>query len=83
MAEAGTITLRRLAEHTTAIDVACARCPKTWRFRLEALIRQHGARASVGCVLDAVTVDCPHRAGHIYERCSTFSRDLSAFFMRR
>jgi hypothetical protein len=63
---AGQISLRRIAEHTTALDVVCNRCPRTTRLILENLVREFGARSGIADVLDTLFPDCPNRDAPIY-----------------
>jgi len=39
----GSITLGEAAEHTAALTVACTRCDRAGKYRLETLIARHGA----------------------------------------
>ena len=78
---AGQISLRRIAEHTTALDVVCNRCPRTTRLLVESLVRKFGARSGIADVMDTLFPDCPNRHAPIYTACSKAAPELRKWFM--
>ena len=70
MATSGSITLGEVAEHTAVLAVACTRCERAGKYRLETLITRHGAGFSVSNLLRMLSEDCPKRKSiTVYDLC--------------
>jgi hypothetical protein len=61
MATSGSINLSEVSEHTTVLDVACNRCDRAGKYRLETLIARHGADFGIPALLRQLSEDCPKR----------------------
>ena len=61
MATSGSITLGEAAEHTAVLTVACSRCGRAGKYRLETLIARHGADFGIPDLLRLLSDDCPKR----------------------
>jgi hypothetical protein len=55
-------TLAEIAAPTSMLTVACSRCERRSRYRLDTLIARHGADAGVRVIVPELTADCPRRA---------------------
>jgi hypothetical protein len=67
----GSITLAAVAERTAILAVACSRCERAGRYRLDTLIAQHGAAFGVPMLLRLLSQDCPKRASvSVYDLCT-------------
>ena len=63
-------TLAEIATLTPMLQVACSRCERHGRYRLDTLIARHGAEASVRVIEPKLIADCPQRdAAGLMERC--------------
>ncbi len=67
MATSGSISLSEVSEHTAVLAVACNRCERTGRYRLETLIARHGEDFGIPDLLRQLSDDCPKR-----KRCSSY-----------
>jgi hypothetical protein len=61
MATSGSITLGGAAEHTVVLTVACSRCERAGKDRLETLIARHGEDFGIPDLLRMLSDDCPKR----------------------
>jgi len=52
-------TLGEIAARTSMLEVACSRCERRGRYRLDKLIARHGADAAVRVIVPELTADCP------------------------
>jgi hypothetical protein len=78
----GSITLGDVGEHTTVLTVACSRCERAGRYRLDTLITRHGADFDVPALLRVLSADCPKRESlSAYELCGIRCPELPAFFL--
>lgn len=51
-------------------NVACSRCDRRGRYRLDKLIASHGADAPTRIIVAELTATCPHRdSAALMERC--------------
>jgi hypothetical protein len=75
------VTLGEIAAHASMLDVACSRCERRGRYRLDTLIARHGANAGVRVIVPEVTADCPHReSAALVERCDILFPELRTLF---
>jgi hypothetical protein len=51
MATSGSISLSEVSEHTAVLAVACNRCERAGRYRLDTLIARHGADLGIPALL--------------------------------
>src|SRR3954453_1784547 len=81
------LSLRSFAEiaaKTVVLDVACIRCPRRGRYRLDRLIEQVGADAGVRTLVPYLIADCPRATlPGIHERCDVWFPCLLALFRPR
>lgn len=76
-------TLGEIATRTLTLRVACTRCGRHGRYRLDNLIARHGAAAGVGAIVPVLVGDCPRReAVALMERCDILFPELAALFPR-
>jgi hypothetical protein len=79
----GAITLDRVAERTDVLVVACSRCDRSGRYRLDALIINHGRRFGIPSVLAKLSVDCPKRQSvSAYDLCGIHAPELGSVSAR-
>ena len=78
----GSLTLAAVAERTAVLAVACTRCDRAGRYRLDALIQRHGPAFSVPELLQVLSADCPKRASiSAYDLCGVHCPELPALFV--
>ena len=77
-------TLAEIAALTSMLTVACSRCERRGRYRLDALIARHGADAPVRVIVPELTADCPQRESAVLaERCDILFPELRKLFPPR
>jgi hypothetical protein len=82
MGNIGSITLGDVAERTAVLNVACSRCERAGRYRLDSLITQHGADFGVPLLLRDLSANCPKRQSiTVYALCGIHCPDLPALFL--
>jgi hypothetical protein len=54
-------TLGEIAARAAMLNVACTRCERRGRYRLDTLISRYGADAGVRVIVPELTADCPQR----------------------
>jgi hypothetical protein len=82
MATSGSITLGEAAKHTAVLTVACSRCERVGKYRLETLIARHGEDFGIPDLLRMLSDDCPKRKSvTIYDRCGVHCPELPSFFL--
>jgi len=52
-------TLSEIATRAAMLTVACSRCDRRGRYRLDTLIGRHGADAGARIIAPEITADCP------------------------
>jgi hypothetical protein len=78
----GSITLVEVAERTAVLAVACSRCERVGRYRLDTLIARHGTDFGIPYLLDVLSADCPKRGSvTFYDRCGVHCPELPGFFL--
>jgi hypothetical protein len=78
----GSITLGEAAEHTAVLTVACTRCDRAGKYRLDTLIGRHGADFGIAELLRLLSDDCPKRKSiTVYDLCGVHCPQLPAFFL--
>jgi hypothetical protein len=82
METSGSITLGEVAEHTAVLAVACSRCERAGRYRLDTLIARHGVEFGIPALLRLLSDDCPKRKSiTVYDLCGIHCPELPAFFL--
>jgi hypothetical protein len=77
-------TLARIAARTSMLNVACSRCQRRGRYRLDKLIARHGANAGVRIIVPELTADCPQRnSAALMERCDILFPELAVLSRAR
>ena len=80
----GAITLDAVAERTDTLVVACSRCDRAGRYRLDTLIITHGRRFGIPSVLAKLSPDCLKRQSvSAYDPCGIHPPELSALFLEK
>jgi hypothetical protein len=80
----GAITLADVAERSDVLAVACTRCERAGRYRLDTLIITHGRHCGIPSLLARLSADCPKRRSvSTYDLCGIHAPELSALFMGR
>jgi hypothetical protein len=78
----GSITLGAVAAHTAVLTVACSRCDRAARYRLDRLIARHGPACGIPDVLRLLSKDCVLRASvKAYDLCGVHCPELPGFFL--
>jgi len=73
-----------IAARTSMLSVACSRCERRGRYRLDTLIARHGADAPVRVIVPELTADCPHRdSAALMERCDILFPEALKLFPPR
>jgi len=79
----GVITLGEMrAKGMTMLEVACNRCERRGRLRIERLTAEHGSGVLDLCAI--VAADCPrmkNRSASMYDRCGVHFPELPRWFM--
>jgi hypothetical protein len=79
---AGSITLGEAAEHTAVLVVACTRCDRAGKYRLDTLIARHGEDFGISELLRLLSDDCPKRKSiTVYDLCGVHCPQFPAFFL--
>ena len=74
-------TLGEIAARTGLLVVACSRCERRGRYRLDNLITRHGADAGVRVIVPELTADCLQRDSvALMERCDILFPELRTLF---
>jgi hypothetical protein len=82
METSGSITLGEAAEHTAVLTVACSRCERAGRYKLDTLIVRHGADFGIPELLPLLSDDCPKRKSiTVYDLSGIYRPELPAFFL--
>ena len=77
-------SLGEIATRTSMLTVACSRCERRGRYRLDNLIARHGADAGARVIVPEITADCPQRdSAALMERCDVLFPDLPKLFPPR
>jgi hypothetical protein len=81
---AGSITLGEAAEHTAALTVACTRCDRAGKYRLETLIARHGVDFGIPDLVPLLSKDCVKRASvSAYDLCGVHCPELPVLFLSK
>ena len=76
--------LGEIAARTSMLKVACSRCERRGRYRLDNLIARHGADAPMRVIVPELTADCPLRESPaLMERCDILFPELRELFRAR
>jgi hypothetical protein len=59
----GAVIFGELAGHLETLRVACGKCGRAGRYRLERLIAVHGRDAKIPDRLSKISADCPEAPG--------------------
>ena len=77
-------TVGEIATRAGMLTVACSRCERRGRYRLDNLIARHGADAGVRVIVPGLTAGCPQRDSVVLmERCDTLFPGLLKLFQPR
>jgi hypothetical protein len=77
-------TLGEIAARTSMLRVACGRCDRHGRYRLDSLIGRHGANSGVRVIVPELTAGCPQRRSPaLMERCDVLLPELLKLFLPR
>jgi hypothetical protein len=77
----GSISLAEVAAHTEVLAIACSRCDRAGRYRLDRLIARHGPDFGIPELLRLLSDDCPKRKSiSVYDLCGIHCPELPAFF---
>lgn len=80
--KAGSITLADVAAKSQSLNIACSRCERAGRYRLDSLIALHGADFGIPILLDVLAADCPRlNSVSMYDRCGIHCADCPRFFL--
>jgi hypothetical protein len=78
MKSPGTVSLADVARRTTHIELACTRCERRGRYRVDGLIRQFGPEFAMPDLAEQLA-PCPNRmAASPNARCDVFFPGLGA-----
>lgn len=78
------LALGEIAARTSMLEIACSRCERRGRYRLDTLIARHGAGAGVRVIVPELTADCPQRESPaLMERCDVLFPELPTLFPAR
>jgi hypothetical protein len=78
---AGSITLSQVAALTPTLAVACDRCTRARKYRLDTLIAQHGPGFGIPDLLALLSAGCPKRSPGAYDLCGIYAPDLTKLFL--
>jgi hypothetical protein len=77
----GSISLAQVAAHTAGLAIACSRCDRAGRYRLDTLLARHGGDFGIPELLRLLSADCPKRHSlGAYDLCGIHCPELPAFF---
>ncbi len=77
----GALTLADVAGLTEHLAIACNRCGRAGRYRLDRLIWRHGANFAVPALLRLLSADCPKRESvSVYDLCGIHCPELPGLF---
>jgi hypothetical protein len=80
----GSISLADVAAKIATLAVACSRCDRAGRYRLDTLIARHGMDCGLPMLLGLLSADCPKRASvSAYDLCGIHCPELPALFIGR
>ena len=66
------------------LNVACSRCDRAGRYKLDVLIARHGPNFGIPMLLRKLASDCPKRKSvSAYDLCGIHCPELSALFLNR
>jgi len=81
MSARDSITLGELRGLLPMLEIACRRCNRRGRLRLDRLIAEHGERAGLPDLRVLLAADCPHiRSAEIANRCGVHFPQLPKLF---
>jgi hypothetical protein len=75
------LTLGEIATRTGMLTVACWRCERRGRYRLDVLNAHHGSEAPARIIVPELIADCPRRdSAAPRERCDILFPDMLKLF---
>jgi hypothetical protein len=78
----GCITLGDVVEHTMILVVACSRCKREDRYKLDVLLARHGGHFSIPTMLRHLSADCSKRKSlSADDLCGVYCPQLPGFFL--
>ena len=77
----GSLFLADVAKQTGVLAIACRRCDRAGRYRLDTLIERYGGNYGVPMLLRTLSEDCPKRQSlSAYDMCGIHCPDLPLLF---
>ena len=77
-------TRGEIAARTGMLTVACSRCERRGRYRLDTLITRHGADAGMHVIVPGLVAACPRwESAALVERCEILFPELRDLFRAR
>jgi hypothetical protein len=84
MSSDGTVRLGTLRGRLVMLEVACSRCERRGRLRLDRLLAEHGPEMPLPELRVILAGDCPHAGSvSIYDKCRVHFPQLRGLFMPR
>ena len=78
----GFLTLADIAGHVTTLEVACNRCDRRGRLRIDSLVTAHGPALPLPELRRIVAADCAKmQTGHMHDVCGVHFPGLSRLFL--
>lgn len=78
----GAVTLGAVARRTAMLVVACGRCPRRGRLRIDRLLTEHGPLMSMPALRYVIAADCPRiAASQPYDQCGIHYPQLAGMFL--
>ena len=78
----GFVTLGQIAGRLAVLDVACNRCDRRGRLRIDSLVTEHGPALPIPELRRTVAADCAKmQAGHMHDVCGVHFPELSRLFL--
>ena len=80
----GCITLSDVVEHTMILVVACSRCKREDRYKLDVLLARYGGQLSIPKLLRHLSTECSeHKSLSADDLCGVYCPELPEFFLPR
>ncbi len=80
-APAGVVLLGQVAARLSVLDVACNRCDRRGRLRIDRLLTEHGPDLPMPDLRRIIAADCPRMiAGHAHDVCGAHFPSLVGLF---
>ena len=83
MSPSGAITLGALRGKLQLLEIACSRCDRAGRLRLDRLLAHHGAAIGLPDLRTVLAGDCPRIRSVTIDRCGVHFPQLPGLFAAR